>query len=159
MNWSRAKTILIILFLCTNIFLLTTIILSSGRNSNVTEDIVASTVQILKENGVEISPDIIPRKTRILPVIDLEEQIEEKFITVKDAKKLMKKNGGEEHFEPVKNVASVLVDFISRPEHENKRIISLEQGYIPKTEGERQALVPSWKIVCENGKEFVLAAN
>lgn len=63
MNWSKAKTILIIFFICTNLFLLTTIIVSTGKNSIVTDDIISSTISILENNRIEIDVGLIPRRT------------------------------------------------------------------------------------------------
>lgn len=72
MNWNRAKTILIIFFICTNLFLLATIFASTGKTSIITDDIISSTTQILKNNQIEIDPAIIPRKTQALPLLEAE---------------------------------------------------------------------------------------
>ena len=69
MNWPRAKTILIIFFLCTNLFLLLTITMSAGRTSIVTDDIIASTIAILKNNRIYIDSETIPRKTHSIPMM------------------------------------------------------------------------------------------
>ena len=162
MNWSRAKTILIILFLCTNVFLLTALALSSVNKSVVSEEIISSTVDILERNGVKISAGIIPEKSEILPVIDLQgERTENTFIPRKQVRKFMKENNltGEERIESVKNITSVLLDFISHPEHNNTEIVSLEQGYSVADREDVQMLVPSWKIVTADGKEYVMTGN
>lgn len=92
MNWSRAKTILIIFFICTNLFLFSVILISADRTSIVTDDIVSSTVSILKNNKVEIDPEIIPRKTSSVDMIEFENWISDYFEFAKkfvgeDAKK------------------------------------------------------------------------
>lgn len=81
MNWKSAKTILIVFFICSNLFLLTTIILSTEKTSIITDDIRTSTVMILKNNGIEINPDVIPRKIKNAPILEAENVIDdqEKF--------------------------------------------------------------------------------
>jgi len=75
MNWNKAKTILIIFFICTNLFLLATILISADRTSIVTDDIVSSTTLILKNNQIEIDPEIIPRKTYATSLLEAENWI------------------------------------------------------------------------------------
>ncbi len=70
MNWSRAKNILIIFFLCVNIFLLLTITMSTRKTTIITDDIIASTVAILKNNEIEIDNKIIPQKNQPLPLLE-----------------------------------------------------------------------------------------
>ncbi len=62
MSWSRVKTILIVLFICIDAFLLSNIIISKGKSSAVPQDIVQSTVTLLKQNNITIDADIIPRR-------------------------------------------------------------------------------------------------
>lgn len=86
MNWSKAKTILIIFFICTNLFLLTTILMSVSKTSIVTDDIIDSTIMILKNNRIEIDPEIIPRRTQPAAMIRAEnfitsyEEFAKKFV-------------------------------------------------------------------------------
>lgn len=70
MNWNKAKTILIIFFICTNLFLLATILISTSKTSIVTDDIINLTTVILKNNRIEIDPAIIPRKTQAVAMIE-----------------------------------------------------------------------------------------
>ena len=164
MNWGRAKTILIILFLCTNTFLLTAIILSSNNSSVVSEAIAKSTVDILKDNGIDVSEEIIPRRTDILPVVNVISGgfgDERKFLTVRELKKIIKDNKlqVEEVIGEVKSVAGVLVDFVSEDREKNVKITALEQGYSARVVGENVIFVPSWKIVTEKGTEYVMVAG
>lgn len=62
MNWSRAKTILIIFFICTNIFLLFILLFFMDSTPRVSEEIVASTVQILKANGIDADEKLLMQK-------------------------------------------------------------------------------------------------
>lgn len=67
MNWSQAKTILIVFFICTNLFLLSTIIISLGRTTIVSEDLIDYTVNILSNNRIDIDPRIIPKRLSPIP--------------------------------------------------------------------------------------------
>lgn len=70
MNWSKAKNILIIFFLCTDLFLLSIMLLSTQRTSVVTDDIIDYTITILNNNRIYIDPNIIPRRTNRLPMAE-----------------------------------------------------------------------------------------
>lgn len=62
MNWSRVKTVLIILFLCTDIFLLATYLSSKYAASTISGEVIESTVDVLKNNNITVDPAIIPHK-------------------------------------------------------------------------------------------------
>ena len=62
MNWSRVKTVLIILFLCTDIFLLGIYFTSKYSSSVISDDVIASTIQVLKNNNITVDPSVIPKK-------------------------------------------------------------------------------------------------
>ncbi len=62
MNWSRVKTVLIILFLCTDIFLLATYLTSKYASSTISSEVISSTVEVLKNNNIKVDPAIIPQK-------------------------------------------------------------------------------------------------
>ncbi len=62
MNWSRVKTVLIILFLCTDIFLLATYLTSKYASSTISSEVIESTVEVLKNNNIKVDPAIIPQK-------------------------------------------------------------------------------------------------
>ncbi len=62
MNWSRVKTVLIILFLCTDIFLLATYLTSRYASSTISPEVIESTVEVLKNNDITVDPAIIPHK-------------------------------------------------------------------------------------------------
>ena len=61
MNWSRVKTVLIILFLCTDIFLLATYFTSRYESSRISEKVISSTISVLEKNGITLSRDLIPK--------------------------------------------------------------------------------------------------
>ncbi len=75
MNWYRAKTILIILFLFADLFLLATIITSTHQQTTVTPEIIASTAKILKNQGITINTDLIPDKIVSVPYAEADNVI------------------------------------------------------------------------------------
>lgn len=62
MNWSKAKTVLIFFFVIINVFLFYTILGRSLNNYYVSKETVNNTVEILKNSGITIDKDIIPRR-------------------------------------------------------------------------------------------------
>lgn len=65
MNWSKAKTILIILFLFTDCFLFVTFAKAIYKSNSVNSEVIASAAELLNSNGIEISNDIIPLSLRL----------------------------------------------------------------------------------------------
>lgn len=63
MNWSKAKSILIVFLICANVFLLCIILNASYKRSEVSESLITSTVSLLHSKGIEISPSLIPKTT------------------------------------------------------------------------------------------------
>ena len=66
MNWPRVKMILIILFLCINIFLLYNMFSSSWRSSSIDKQTVANVVEILSKNGIRINGDLIAPRVKAM---------------------------------------------------------------------------------------------
>lgn len=62
MNWSKAKTVLIFFFVIINIFLFYTILGRSLNNYYISKETVNNTVEILKNSGITVDKDIIPRR-------------------------------------------------------------------------------------------------
>lgn len=77
MNWYKAKTILILFFLCTNIFLLVNILNAADKSTVIPDEVIASAVEIMARNGVSIDPGIIPRRNESVAVIHAENVIQE----------------------------------------------------------------------------------
>lgn len=75
MNWSRAKTVLIILFLCTDIFLLATYFTSKYSSSVISDDVVESTISVLAKNGIMVETSVIPKKIPDIPYTEAENVI------------------------------------------------------------------------------------
>lgn len=65
MNWYRAKTILIVFFVLTNIFLLYNIIFTGRNDTYIKDEIILYTTDILKKNGIEINTDIPKKKKTV----------------------------------------------------------------------------------------------
>ena len=72
MNWEKAETILIILFVFVNIFLICTLVITNVSNSYVKQDIIDSTVLLLEQNNIHINKSIIPKSIQSIPVLDVE---------------------------------------------------------------------------------------
>ena len=75
MNWSRAKTILIILFLLSDLFLLGNIIVSKRNLTSATPQIIESTVKILNSNNITIDQTIIPKNILSVPYAEADNVI------------------------------------------------------------------------------------
>ena len=75
MNWSRVKTILIILFLFTDILLGAGVISSTRKANTVEPEIISSTVSLLGQHNITIAPEIIPTKTPDAEYIEAENTI------------------------------------------------------------------------------------
>lgn len=66
MNWSKAKDILIVLFLLTGLFLLFMLIKSTNSPA-VSSEVIESTITVLNNNGISIDKSVIPQKYASLP--------------------------------------------------------------------------------------------
>ena len=89
MNWGRVKTVLIILFLATDLFLLGIYMTSKHSSSTIPAQVIEDTVTVLANNNITISPDIIPRKSQSAPYAEAENVISD-YATF--AKKLLGDN-------------------------------------------------------------------
>lgn len=70
MNWPRVKMILIILFLCINIFLLYNMFSSSWRSSSIDRQTIANVVEILSKNGITVNGDLIAPRVKAMKSAD-----------------------------------------------------------------------------------------
>ena len=62
MNWGRAKTILIMLFVLADIFLAIVLMQTRANISTLSEDTISATVQVLKQHNISLDASIIPEK-------------------------------------------------------------------------------------------------
>ena len=60
MSWERVKTVLIFLFLCINIFLVSYMLMSISQSTEIDRTTVLGTVNVLKAGGVTVDADIVP---------------------------------------------------------------------------------------------------
>ncbi|MBO5060956.1 MAG: two-component system regulatory protein YycI [Clostridia bacterium] len=74
MNWNRAKTILIFLFLFTDLFLLANM-LSTYKSATISTEIIKSTAEILNANNIKIDVSAIPNKSLPAPYAEAENVI------------------------------------------------------------------------------------
>ena len=61
MNWSRAKTILIFMFLATAIFQSYVLYTSESKTKNISPEIIDSCIELLEMNQIDVEADIIPK--------------------------------------------------------------------------------------------------
>lgn len=72
MDWSKAKNILILIFIVLNVFLLVYLGVYT-KSSNVSKEAVISTLNVLKKNGIVIAPMCeIPKYNKKTPMLMLE---------------------------------------------------------------------------------------
>lgn len=64
MNWNRAKTILIFLFLAINIFLYNVLVRIDTGIETIDDEVILNSVKAAEENGVIISKELVPNKRR-----------------------------------------------------------------------------------------------
>lgn len=62
MNLSKVKTILIVLFICVDTVLLSMIIISTKKSTEIAPEIIQSTIKVLAQNDITVDSSIIPRK-------------------------------------------------------------------------------------------------
>lgn len=62
MSWNRIKTILIILFLFTDIFLASSILTAEKKKAELSPAVLDATVQILKDKNIILDKSVIPKK-------------------------------------------------------------------------------------------------
>lgn len=72
MEWSRIKTILIWIFAIVNIFLLSIYFKETSTGNIISEEVVASTVEILKQSNVSVDKDIVPRRYENVKICNME---------------------------------------------------------------------------------------
>lgn len=75
MNWGRIKTILIILFLFTDIFLALIIFNSNKKETSVSPEVIDAAVEILNSHGISIDKSVIPSKIPSAPILQADNVI------------------------------------------------------------------------------------
>ena len=92
MNWSRAKTILIFMFLATALFQSYVLYTSESKTKNISPEIIDSCVELLAKNQIEVKSDIIPKNNYSVSSADADNAVEDylefaKLILGTDTKK------------------------------------------------------------------------
>lgn len=75
MSWNRIKTILIVLFLFTDIFLASSILTSEKKKTELSPDVIDATVQILKGKNIILDKSVIPGKTASAHVLQADNAV------------------------------------------------------------------------------------
>jgi len=76
MNWGRAKTLLIALFLLVDVFLLLILLQTRLASVKISDDIIQKTVQILNEHQIEVSAGQIPDKRQENQILTMKNYFE-----------------------------------------------------------------------------------
>ncbi|MCK9478313.1 MAG: two-component system regulatory protein YycI [Firmicutes bacterium] len=76
MEWGRVKSIMIGVFFVVNIFLLARYFQDTKTSFNIRSEVIENTVLILESNGININPNIIPRKMQDVRVFDIINEFE-----------------------------------------------------------------------------------
>lgn len=130
MNWGRVKTIFIILFLISDLFLLSILVRSEWKQGTISPEVVNSTVQVLANNGITLNPDAVPKKMSNVPYAEAENVIAgyDEF-----AKKLLGEDAVNTQGDTYEN-ATGLVSFAG-----NSFSFSSKQGPLGESTGEKDA--------------------
>lgn len=75
MNWSKAKTILILFLLCANLFLTFELATSSYRSSHIPHEVIDSAVTLLKQRNISIDPSLIPNTVESRRLFSVENSV------------------------------------------------------------------------------------
>ena len=75
MDWGKIKTILIVLFLATDIFLASSIFISQKKESETAPEIIDAAITLLKKNNISIDKSIIPSKIQSAPILQADNAV------------------------------------------------------------------------------------
>ena len=75
MSWSRIKTILIILFLLTDIFLAASILTAEKKENEISPEVLDASIQILKEHNIILNKSAELPKMFSVPVLQADNAI------------------------------------------------------------------------------------
>ena len=83
MSWSKIKTIIIVILLLTNLFLLFLIGGQKLHSARYEADTLRQTVEVLSRNGLKVAEDALPGDAQIVPLlVERDEQAELRAATV-----------------------------------------------------------------------------
>lgn len=92
MEWGRIKNILICVFIFVNLFLFSVYFKSMYTGKSVDSDIIADTVDILKQNNIDIDKDIIPVSYENVKICS----VENRFANIKEMLEYVWENNDKE---------------------------------------------------------------
>ncbi len=78
MDWSKAKSWLIVLFAALNVFLIIMLVSAVRHSSTVDKNTILKTVSVLKENGIEVTASQIPDKIPRLNSVEVKNAVSSK---------------------------------------------------------------------------------
>ena len=79
MDWSKIKTVLIWIFAFVNLFLLSVYFVGTFTSKTLDEDVILGTVEILRQNNIEIDKETVPKNLDNVKICS----VENKFADVK----------------------------------------------------------------------------
>lgn len=145
MNWFRAKTILIVLFFCINIFLLTNMLITTNKAIVIDDSTINNTVEVLEKNNIIIDKEIILRKIKNYSLLKIENVLTQnnEILDGKDNPKATIEGSYIEYSKPINEgtftseevvtnyVKKLIKDFGLKTKHINiENIIKTGDGYI-----------------------------
>lgn len=95
MEWSRIKTILIWVFSVVNLFLIVVYLNSVYFESNLGDEVISNTVEVLAKNNVIISKDIVPKVHDSVKICNVENRHNSVISMLEEAKNTAVENGSE----------------------------------------------------------------
>jgi len=110
MDWTKAKTILIIALLITNIFLLVTYTLSNSDNETSEEELLRETIALLEEKNIYVKGEL-PSVYQKMPVLMVQyDRLDPDFLHQKLAEQIPMERESRSRKEIVKMVEAFLKD-------------------------------------------------
>lgn len=110
MDWTKAKTILIIALLITNIFLLVTYTLSNSDNETSEEELLRETIALLEEKNIYVKGEL-PSVYQKMPVLMVQyDRLDPDFLHQKLAEQIPMERESRSRKEIVKRVEAFLKD-------------------------------------------------
>lgn len=95
MEWGRIKTILIWLFSIVNLFLLIMFLDVIYSGTNISDDVIESTVAVLEKNNVIVDKDIVPSTHTTVKICNVENRYNSVLSMLEAAKKTAVQEGSE----------------------------------------------------------------
>ena len=166
MSWQKVKTLLIVLFIFVNAFLIYKVYLGQGNSDEVPQETINETVKILERNNVKIDENIIKRKSETLKKAEISNSIDRRGSLAKqllgncsETETGYKSSKGTIDFSSVaftyKNSDNTLKKKISDSDAIEKTVEFLnEKGFDVQSSGVRDFTVTDEAYIVRFGKEI-----